>query len=448
MSERARASREVRAELLATDEDTRRKLEGRVELLEAGLQRYRWLDDALNGGDWEDWLRAQPALIQEVLERDAACLEAVERVGKRAEVEGWREDTPVLGLAREVTASRARLETRVRKRLGSVKTVRGPLSLEEALRRLESIVRVPVSLVREPGESFSLACGTLDAWKQNLTAVTYLLSLVGIMGLALLTLVRWSSVNGLAWLLCPAPFLLTGGAILAFRRLRPGVLWLTPRRLVWAPSRSQPVELRLDSIPEGGVELTWDGLRVEGGRLMHLRGLGEIPTKKLRLWLELLVRRPELRERTALVERPVDVVCFPALLRRNKMWEPGQAVLLRRMLFFLPGEDASTTLVRAATGRTLDFHAEPSWVLELLRWQPESDLDAYLLRAVKASRGVAWPSDLARHSRGVPLEQELHFTYGDEVLAGRAPGRDLAAIERILESWGGPETVSPPRRGA
>ena len=51
MSERARASREVRAELLATDEDTRRKLEGRVELLEAGLQRYRWLDDALGRYD-------------------------------------------------------------------------------------------------------------------------------------------------------------------------------------------------------------------------------------------------------------------------------------------------------------------------------------------------------------------------------------------------------------
>ncbi|MCY1019943.1 hypothetical protein [Pyxidicoccus sp. MSG2] len=448
MSERARARGMVREELLATDEDTRRKLEGRVELLEAGLQRYRWLDDALKGGDWEDLLRAQPALIQEVLERDAACLEAVERVGKRAEVEGWREDAPVLGLACEVTASRAQLETWVRKRLGSVTTVRGALSLEEALRRLESIVRVPVSLVREPGESFSLPCGTLDAWKQNLTAATYLLSLVGIMGLALFALVRWPSLNDLAWLLCPAPFLLTGGAILAFRRLRPGVLWLTPRRLVWAPSRSEPVELRLDSIPEGGIEMKWGSLRVEGGRLMHLRGLGEVPAKKLRLWLELLVRQPELRERTALVEQPVDVVCFPALLRRNKMWEPGQAVLLRRMLFFLPGEDAGATLVRAATGRTLDFHAEPSWVLSLLRWQPESDLDAYLLRAVKASRGVAWPSDLARHSRGVPLEQEIHITYGDDVLAGRAPGRDLPPIARILESWEVSGTFSPPGRGA
>lgn len=445
MSERTRASGEVRAELLATDGDTRRKLEGRVEVLEAALPRYQRLHAALRHGDWEARLREQPSLTEEVREGDAACLEALERVEKRAELEHWGWNTPVLVLVREVKACRERMEACVRKRLRSVAAVRGRPSLEEALRRLEAIVRIPVSLLREPGESFALPCGTLNGWKQNLAAFAYFLGMVCLLCMALGALLE--DANPLAWLLWLAPVLLTGGAILAFRALRPGVLWLTPRRLVWAPSWSEPVALRVDSIPEGGIELAWDGLRVEGERLLSLRGLGEQPTQRLRLWLELL-RQPELRERTALVERPVDAVCFTALHRCHKVWEEGHAVLTRRMLFFLPGDGGGAALVRAATGRTLDVRANPSWVLELLRWQPESDFDAYLLRAVKESRGEAWPSDRASHSTDVPLAQGFYFTHGNEVLVSRAPPEDLPDVGRILASWRGPAAFPPPGGGA
>ncbi|QSQ23068.1 hypothetical protein JY651_49645 [Pyxidicoccus parkwayensis] len=439
-------------ELPPTDEDLRRKLEGRVERLEAGLGHYRLLDEALADGDWEDRLRDQPALMKKVLKGDAECLEALERVKKRAEVERWPEHMRVLGLASEVSACRTRLEARLRKRLGEVKTVRGEPPLEEALRQLEALVRVPVSMVTEPGESFVLNGGVLGEWKQNLVAAGYCVSMLAILPFCLYAMTQaWGAKQSLWWMVSAVPVLASVLAYAAFRWLSPGSLWLTPRRLVWAPPRSSPIELRLDSIPEGGVTVEERGkvLRVEGDRLMRLRGLERSFSERLQLWLEML-RQPELRERPALVEKPVEMACFRARLRRGTLWESGYAVLMRRMLFFLPEADGGSALVRAATGRTLAFPVELSWVLELLRWQPESDLDAYLLRAVKASRGAAWPSDLARHSSNVPLEQELHFTYGNEVLVGSAPRRELNAIERILASWRrsrGP-VVSLPRSGA
>ena len=74
-------------------------------------------------------------------------------------------------------------------------------------------------------------------------------------------------------------------------------------------------------------------------------------------------------------------------------------------------------------------------MLDGLRWQPESDLDAYLLRAVRASRGAAWPAGFARHSREAPLEVEAHFTYQGEVIAGKLARGDVDTVERILAAW-------------
>lgn len=448
MSGHARArGDDVQAQSRPTDEALRRMLEGRVERLEAGLRRYRELDDVLMERDWESALRERLELLREVLDGDAACLEAVERVRKRAEVEHWPGDIWVLELAREVTARRLRLEARARERLRSVSRVRRAPALEESLRRLEALVRVRVSLVREPGESFTLQVGSLGGWKQGLVGAGYFMAMFALQPVVLSVLAA-GPPTPLVWAVGATPVLLTAGAFWLFKRLRPGVLWLTPRRLVWAPSRGEPVELRLDSIAEEGIhpELDGRGLRVEGGRLMDLRGLHAQATLQLRLWLELL-RQPELRERTALMERPLEVACFPARLRRDKQWESGQAVLTRRMLYFLPG-DSGAALARAATGRTPDFPIEPGWVLEVLRWQPESDVDGYLLRAVKASRGVAWPSDLARLAPDVPLEQEIHITYGAEVLVGRAHPSLLPDVERILAAWPRPAPVSPRGRGA
>lgn len=109
---------------------------------------------------------------------------------------------------------------------------------------------------------------------------------------------------------------------------------------------------------------------------------------------------------------------------------------MQRMLFFLPGPDAGATLLRAATGRVLGSRVELDWVLDMLRWQPRSDVDAYLLRAVKASGGVAWPAGLARFSNEVFLAHEVHVTYGADVLTGRVRRKDESTIARLLASWG------------
>ncbi|MFP2929011.1 hypothetical protein ACLESO_28190 [Pyxidicoccus sp. 3LG] len=435
MSERARVRGSGPAEATSTPEDLRRQLEGRLELIESMHRRYRWLDDVLKGGGWQRQLRAQSTLVEEVLARDAACVEALERAARRAELEGWPKDSPVVETVRDTRRCREKLAARVRKRLASLTSVSGAASLEEELRRLESLVRNPVSLAREPQESFSHLVGYTGKQAQNLLGIALPLVAGGVPAVLLAALALHFPLHGLG-------FLLLGGVVLsvallvALTRLRPGSIWLTPSRLVWVPPEGEPVALRLDSIPDGGVRLDGSGwgLRVEGDRLVHLPRLGRRLAQRLLLWLEML-RHAELRQRAALVDRAVDLVCFPALLRRDGQWSEGKAVLMRRMLFFLPDPDAGAALLRATTGRTLDSRVDLEWVLDMLRWQPESDVDAYLLRAVKASRGAAWPAGMARLSNEVFLAHEVHITYGADVLTGRVGRKDESTAERLLASW-------------
>ncbi|WP_164015846.1 hypothetical protein [Pyxidicoccus trucidator] len=434
MSEPARARSSSPPASLLTPEDLRRKLEGRLELLEAMLPRYRWLEEALEDREWQGQLRARPEHVAEVLERDAACVEALERAARRAELEGWPEDSPVLETVHEARVRRERVEARVREALASLAPVSGTSSLEADLRRLAELVRDPVSFVRQPGESFSLLMGQTETLTRYSIGFLYPLGLMALLCVALAALVLEQPLVGLAAVVTGAGLL---GMVGRFSRwMRPGSVWFTPERLVWVPPSGEPVAVSLGSIPEGGIRLEGSGLRVEGDRLVRLPRLGRKHAKRLRLWLE-LYRHPDTRARTALVEHATEAVCFPAMLRRDKKWQQGHAVLMRRMLFFLPGTDAGPALLRAATGRVLDSPVELAWVLDALRWQPESDLDAYLLRAVKATRGAAWPADLARRSRDLSTPYDVHITYQDEVVVGRVQGSQLPDTERILATWDG-----------
>ncbi|NMO22012.1 hypothetical protein HPC49_37930 [Pyxidicoccus fallax] len=79
-------------------EDLHRQLEGGLEHIEATSSCYGRLDEALSGKDWRKRLREQPHLASEVLERDAACLEALEDQARH------RRDFPPNGTAVHILA--------------------------------------------------------------------------------------------------------------------------------------------------------------------------------------------------------------------------------------------------------------------------------------------------------------------------------------------------------
>jgi hypothetical protein len=85
-----------------------------------------------------------------VLSSEAGYAEALERVLRRVESEGWPESAPGLALIRDVRTRRAELEVLVHARLAAQVWTPGPPSLVEDLERLELLVLGFVSLEPRP----------------------------------------------------------------------------------------------------------------------------------------------------------------------------------------------------------------------------------------------------------------------------------------------------------
>ncbi|AKF87050.1 hypothetical protein MFUL124B02_36820 [Myxococcus fulvus 124B02] len=92
-------------------------------------------------------------------------------------------------------------------------------------------------------------------------------------------------------------------------------------------------------------------------------------------------------------------------------------------------------LLRAATGRTLDGCVELAWVLEGLRWRPESELEAMLARAVEASGGTAWPSEDVWVAPGDEGARELHLMRGEDALVGTPGAKERSTVLARLHAW-------------
>ena len=110
-------------------EDIHRRLEGRAEVLEAARMRQAELESVLGARRWKRRLRARPELVPQWLEHAPAVTEALERTHRRAELEGWPGDTPVLVAARELVEGGKRLTELVRRRLASLAPVSGAANL-------------------------------------------------------------------------------------------------------------------------------------------------------------------------------------------------------------------------------------------------------------------------------------------------------------------------------
>ena len=150
----------------------RTRLEGRAELLEATLLRYRALANALRSLRWKQAVQRNAALLQETAGRQAEVDEALEAVEHRARREGWSRRSTVVRCADEVRALRDELQVRSGRRLGRS----APPTLSERLVALERAVLEAPRVVL-PGQRWATAVAVLPATLpevrglQSLTAV-------------------------------------------------------------------------------------------------------------------------------------------------------------------------------------------------------------------------------------------------------------------------------------
>jgi hypothetical protein len=98
-------------------DEYRLRLEGRAELLESALLRYRSLLEVLGAKAWEARLREGEALLREGMASQARVDEVLTAVLRRAQAEAWPPTSPTVQLLREVQTLRDRLVQTVGQRL-------------------------------------------------------------------------------------------------------------------------------------------------------------------------------------------------------------------------------------------------------------------------------------------------------------------------------------------
>jgi hypothetical protein len=105
---------------MADDDDSIRiRLEGRLELLEAALARYRLLQlKALDKFNWKAAVRKNAALLREASESEEAVAAALELLERRARAEDWPPRSEALQCAADVRRAREALTRRASKVLG------------------------------------------------------------------------------------------------------------------------------------------------------------------------------------------------------------------------------------------------------------------------------------------------------------------------------------------
>ncbi|NRD51558.1 hypothetical protein HRD49_13195 [Corallococcus exiguus] len=425
-------SRPITAPTGLTVADVERQLEGRAEVLAAARRPYAELEKALSGRRWRRALVRRPELVPALVAEARTVVEALERVQRRAAQEAWPDDTPVVKATRELSARRERLTRLVRRRLDVLTVAREDVSLEEALTRLDALVRQPASWALKPGEVLVFED---DSWRKTgpgfvprprKQAVSPLMASAWLALGALGILFILSVVTGKELQLLLLLFgMVVGGTLL----LRTGRLRLTSERLIWAPLFGAPQEVRLGTIAPDGLRLDQNGdIHVEGDRRLHARSVRGATAVAVLVELH---RQPPLRGAARAGVRLDSVALFPAKLGRRE----GFCVLGPQGLSFIP-EGKGPQALSAVTGRPTalrDFESDQ--VLDALRWLPEADFDACVSRMVEATGGVAWARVDARHVPGFPVWRRIRIEHRGLALTGRVQWDQQDAAERILRDW-------------
>lgn len=269
------------------------QLEGRLEVIERAQVLQATLMRTLRGVGWRLRLRRRPGSLVALRGLEPGLAEALERVERRARQELWPEAHPARELVRAFHAERARLEALLRARLERL-TLRTGTTFPELLGRLEELVLAPAAPL--PGASEDV----LLHGKRDLARMVY--RRLPLYLPPLLVVVGWGStllsgqVLGVLYLLFCLGVLIA--LPLSMDLLSPGQFWVTPERLVWKGLFSEAVEVRLASIPPGGVSSPRrDTVLVEGDRKLTLTELPQ--ARELAALLEQWRQRASSRERRA-----------------------------------------------------------------------------------------------------------------------------------------------------
>ncbi|RKG62351.1 hypothetical protein D7X30_03340 [Corallococcus sp. AB011P] len=431
MRERSRPSTALPGLTVA---DVERQLEGRAEVLTAARRPYAELEKALSGRRWRRALVRRPELVPALVAEARAVEEALERVQRRAAQAAWPDDTPVLKAARELSARRERLTRLAWRRLDVLTVAPEGVSLEEALTRLDSLVRQPASWALKPGEVLVFEDDTRRRSDPSLVPMSLRQEVSPRMVFA------WGVLTALCSLLLlvvprsmdvPVVACLVSGTlgILAAQFLRAGRLRLTSERLIWVPMFGEPQEVRLGTISPDGFRLEQNvDLKVEGDRRLHARSVRGVTAVALLVELH---RQPPLRGAARTGVRLDSVAVFPAKLGKRT----GFCVLGPQGLSFIP-EGRGPQALRAVTGHPSalrDFESDQ--VLDALRWLPEAEFDACVMRMVEATGGAAWARSEARYVPGAPVWRQIRIERGGLTLTGRVEWDQQDAAERLLRDW-------------
>ncbi|NOK22965.1 hypothetical protein [Corallococcus carmarthensis] len=431
MSERSRPSAVLPGLTVA---DVERQLEGRAEVLAAARRSHAELRKVLSGPRWRRALLRRPERVPALVAEARSVEEALERVQRRAELEAWPDDTPVLREARELAALRERLRRLARRRLNVLTVVPEDVSLEESLTRLDALVRQPARWALKPGEVLvfendswlrSDLAPPFTVWKQELTRRLVLtVGTVLALTFLLFLFVPRSMESWLMGFLVTFVLATMGSQLLSAGRIR-----LTSERLIWAPMFGEPREVRWGTIPPDGFRLEHSlDLRLEGDWRLHAGAVQRAPEVALLVELH---RQAPLRGAARAGVRLDTVAVFPAKLGNRK----GFCVLGPQGLSFIP-EGKAPQALRAVTGRpTALRNFESDQVLDALRWLPEAEFDACVMRMVEATGGAAWARANARYVPGAPVWKKIRIEHAGLTLTGHVQWAQQDAAERILREW-------------
>lgn len=147
----------------ADDASYRVRLEGRAELLDKTLLRYRALKDMLGALLWRRRLRRNGPLLREVIAVQPKVDEALGAVEKRARAEEWPKESTTLKTARAVDD----LKNAVYRQMGTKLKANAGHTFSERLAQLE---RLAVAGPRRvyPGERWKVSLEALPAWLPEL----------------------------------------------------------------------------------------------------------------------------------------------------------------------------------------------------------------------------------------------------------------------------------------
>jgi hypothetical protein len=432
----AERSRTVTVPSALSASDAERQLEGRAEVLAEASRAHAELERVLSGRRWRRGLLRQPELVAGIVSRADAVAEALAKVLRRAELEAWPDSTPVLREARVLSARRARLESLARRRLASLWEGPEGASLEEVLSRLDERARHPVRWALNPGEvlvfeddTWSPLWGPFgptrsrDRWAKELSGrdVLWPGMFAALCAVLLFATPKAHEPKLLVF------FVLLWLSLLGARILRSGRVRLTSERLLWNPVLGEPQEVRLGTIPDGGVRPGQSSdLHVEGDRRMHARSVRAVDPVALLVELH---RQAPLRGAARSGVRLESVAVFPAALGSRQ----GCCVLGPQGLSFIPAEKGPQAF-QAVTGRATALrHFDAHQVLDALRWLPEEEFDACVTRVMEATGGTAWTRAEASARVG-PLGQ-VRIRREGLSLVGNVPWAQQDVVARLLGDW-------------